>query len=239
MKLYGIRYAKGFRYGTMETIFRTQKGNRELLTDFSFFYYLAEADGKHFLIDTGFRDGRLAAEMGVSLLSTDEEIRWVFGAFPEIDAIFLTHSHWDHINNIDLYPDARLIMSKLAYESAVSEGTAEVKDRLLETKARISLVEERECFYDRFHFEVIGGHTPDSSVLYFQAGKDTYCITGDECYFCDNMDKNIPIGIGVCGKKNERFIRMAYEKGWIPLPFHDTGILGRYDRITENIVRIL
>lgn len=37
MKLYGIRYAKGFRYGTMETIFRTQKGNRELLTDFSFF----------------------------------------------------------------------------------------------------------------------------------------------------------------------------------------------------------
>lgn len=30
--------------------------------------------------------------------------------------IFLTHSHWDHINNIDLYPNAGLIMSKLTYK---------------------------------------------------------------------------------------------------------------------------
>jgi glyoxylase-like metal-dependent hydrolase (beta-lactamase superfamily II) len=238
MKLYGIRYAKGFRYGTMETVLRTQKGNHELIADFSFFYYLAETEGKHFLIDTGFRDRRVAAEMGVSLLPIEKEIMQVFGSFPEIDAIFLTHSHWDHINNIDLYPNARLIMSRLTYENAVSEGTSEVIDRLLETKARISLVEERECFYDRFHFEVIGGHTLDSSVLYFQMGNDTYCITGDECYFCDNMDKDIPIGISVCGEKNERFIRKAHERGWIPLPFHDAGILKRYDRLTENIVRM-
>lgn len=145
---------------------------------------------------------------------------------------------WKPFNNIDLYPAARLIMSKLAYENAVSEGTAEVKGRLLETEARISLVGERECFYDRFHFEVIGGHTPGSSVLYFQTGKDTYCITGDECYFCDNMDKNIPIGISVCGEKNEKFIREAHTKGWIPLPFHDAGILERHERLTDNIVRV-
>lgn len=238
MKVYGIRFAKGFQYGTMETVFRTQKGNRELIPDFSFFYYIAEADGKHFLFDTGFRDEQLAAEMGVSLLSVEGEIRQVFGLFPEIDAIFLTHSHWDHINNIDLYPNVRLIMSKLTYEQAVSEGTAAVRDRLQETRAQISLVEERECFYNRFYFEVIGGHTPDSSVLNFQMGNDTYSITGDECYLCDNMEQNIPIGIRVCGERNERFIQKAYDRGWIPLPFHDAGILEKYDRLTENIVRI-
>lgn len=27
------------------------------------------------------------------------------------------HSHWDHINNIDLYPNAGLIMSKLTYKT--------------------------------------------------------------------------------------------------------------------------
>ena len=89
MKLYGIRYAKGFRYGTMETVLRTQKGNHELIADFSFFYYLAETEGKHFLIDTGFQDRRVAAEMGVSLLPIEKEIMQVFGSFPEIDAIFL------------------------------------------------------------------------------------------------------------------------------------------------------
>lgn len=238
MKLYGIRFAKGFRYGTMETVFCTQKGNHERISDFSFFYYLAETDGKYFLIDTGFRDERLAAEMGVILLPIEEEIRKVFGSFPEINAIFLTHSHWDHINNIDLYPHARLIMSKQTYDQAVSEGTVAVRDRLQNAKASISLVKEREYFYNRFHFEVIGGHTPDSSILYFQIGNVTYCITGDECYLCDNMEQNIPIGISFCKKKNERFIREANAEGWIPLPFHDASILERYDKLTENIVRI-
>ncbi len=239
MKLYGIRFAKGFQYGTKETVFRTWKGNSELIPDFSFFYYLAEFEGKHFLIDTGFRDEQLAADMGVTLLSVEREIRQIFGSFPKIDTIFLTHGHWDHINNIDLYPNARLIMAKQTYEQAMSEGIAPVRERLQETKAPISLVEERECFDDIFHFEVIGGHTPDSSVLYFQLGDDIYCFTGDECYLCDNMEQNIPIGISFCREKNEMFMQKAHAKGWISLPFHDAGILEKYHRLTENIVRIL
>lgn len=239
MKLYGIRFARGFKYGTKESVFCTLEGNCELIPDFSFFYYLAEYGGKHFLIDTGFRDEWLAEDMGVTLLPIKAEISKVFGLFPEIAAIFLTHSHWDHINNIDLYPNAGLIMSKLTYEQAMAEGGDSVKNRLKETKAPISLVKEKECFYDIFHFEVIGGHTPDSSVLIFRIGNDTYCITGDECYFCENMERNIPIGIRFCAEKNELFMKRAYTEGWIPLPFHDAGILDKYNRLTENIVRIV
>lgn len=36
MKFYGIRYAKKFRYGTKETVFRTQKGNHEMIPNFLF-----------------------------------------------------------------------------------------------------------------------------------------------------------------------------------------------------------
>lgn len=239
MKLYGIRFARGFKYGTKETAFCTLEGNCELIPEFSFFYYLAEYGGKHFLIDTGFRDERLAADMGVTLLPIKGEISKVFGLFPEIDTIFLTHSHWDHINNIDLYPNARLVMSRKTYEQAMAEGSVSVKNRLQETKTSISLVEERECFYDILHFEVIGGHMPDSSVLTFRIGNDTYCMTGDECYFCENMERNIPIGIRFCSEKNELFIQRAHTEGWIPLPFHDAGILDKYHRVTENIVRII
>lgn len=86
--------------------------------------------------------------------------------------------------------------------------------------------------------DAIGGHTPDSSVLYFQRGNVTYCITGDECYLCDNMERNIPIGIRFCTEKNKMFTQKAHTEGWISLPFHDAGILKKYDRLTENIVRI-
>lgn len=238
MKLYGIRFAKGFKYGTKETVFFTQKGNCGLVPDFSFFYYLAEFDEKYFLIDTGFREEQLAEEMGVTLLPADIETRHVFGSIPYIDTIFLTHSHWDHINNIDLYPNARLVMSKQTYELAISEGNASVKKRLQETKSPIFLADGQQFFYDAFHFNVIGGHTPDSSVLSFHIGNDTYCITGDECYLCENMERNIPIGISSCREKNAAFIQKAYTEGWIPLPLHDPDILNKYDRLTENIVRI-
>lgn len=238
MKLYGIRFAKGFKYGTQEAVFRTQKGNSEIIPEFPFFYYMAEHDGKYLLFDTGFRDGQLAADMGVILLKIEGEIERVFDSFPEIDTIFLTHSHWDHMNNIDLYPNATLIMSKQTYEVAMSEGIEPVKARLQKTRSNIFLVDEEECYYHCFHFAVIGGHTPDSSVIRFQIGKENYCITGDECYLCDNIEHNIPIGISFCGEKNEMFIQNAHSKGWIPLPFHDAVILEKYDRLTENIVRI-
>lgn len=239
MKLYGIRFAKGFKYGTKETVFCTQKENNEIIPDFSFFYYLAEYDGQYFLIDTGFRDEQLAADMGVVLLKIEWELRHVFGSFPEIGTIFLTHSHWDHMNNIDLYPNARLIMSKQTYAQAMSDGIRPVQVRLKESKSNIFLVNEAECFNNYFHFEVIGGHTPDSSILWFQIGEDNYCITGDECYLCDNIENNIPVGISFCREKNEMFIQKAHDKGWIPLPFHDAVILEKYDKLTENIVRIL
>ena len=105
-------------------------------------------------------------------------------------------------------------------------------------KSPIFLADGQQFFYDAFHFNVIGGHTPDSSVLSFHIGNDTYCITGDECYLCENMERNIPIGISSCREKNAAFIQKAYTEGWIPLPLHDPDILNKYDRLTENIVRI-
>lgn len=239
MKLYGIRFAKGFKYGTKETVFCSEKGNQERISDFSFFFYLAELEGMYLLFDTGFRDKKLAADMGVTLLQIEEEIKHVFGEFPEINTIFITHSHWDHINNIDLYPGANIIMSKQAYEQVRVDCTHPVVTRLEQKGTEVFLVDKEECFYDCFWLKVIGGHTPDSSIINFSHGGKKYCITGDECYLCDNLLHNIPIGISFCPEKNKAFIQEAHDKKFIPLPFHDAMILEKYDRVSENIVRII
>lgn len=236
MKLYAVRYGKNFIYGTQGTIFRGVSDGNEPVKDFPFFYYLFEMDGKYTLVDTGFRDAALAAEMKVDLIPVKEELEKVFGGKLPVDTIFITHSHWDHINNLDLYTPERIIMAKAAYQSAMDEGTEAVKRILSERK--ITLVEEELLVDDQFLFRVIGGHTLDSSVLFFRENGKKYVITGDECYVQDNIYKNVPIGISFDPEKNEEFVRSCHEEKYIPLPFHDGGLLEKFERVSENIVRI-
>lgn len=236
MKLYAIRYAKEFIYGTRGVVFRDAENGNEMVENFSFFYYLMELEGRTHLVDTGFRDDSLAAKMGVTLLSVEEELEQVFGRELSIDTIMITHSHWDHINNLDLYKPQKIIMAEEAYRMAMEEGTEEVKRSL--SIAELTLIKKELLIADRFLFRVIGGHTPDSSVIFFEEMGEKYVITGDECYLQNNVYKNIPIGISADPEKNEKFIRFCHEGNYIPLPYHDGGILEKYEKVSENIVRI-
>ncbi len=237
MKVFAIRYGKNFKYGTAATVFQNDVRENEMVSNFSFFYYVIEFSGRYFLVDTGFHDTSLAADMGVDLIPIAKEVEMLFGDLCEIDTIFLTHSHWDHINNLPLYKPKNIVMAKNAYTIAMESGTKEVKSSL--ANGEIILVDKEYFVSDKFLFRVIGGHTPDSSVIFFEEGGVKYVITGDECYVQDNVFQNIPIGICDNPAKNEEFVRFCHEEGYVPLPFHDGGILKRYDRVSENIVRII
>lgn len=237
MRLYAIRYAENFKYGTYDSVYRNIEEKGKRIEKFAFLYYLAENEGKYTLIDTGFRDEKLATDMGVTLFDVEQELLSVFGEIPQIDRVILTHSHWDHVNNLDLYQGASLVMSRATYESILQEGEETVKKALLGSS--ITLADDEMQIDDIFYFRVIGGHTPDSSVLYFQVNEKKYVITGDECYLCDNATENKPIGIVADARKNEEFVAKIHREKWIPLPFHDDKIMNQYHKHSANIVQVI
>lgn len=237
MQLYAIRYGEQFKYGTKGTVYKNAEQPGEVISDFPFLYYLAELEGKWILIDTGFREEALAISVGVTLLPIESELAEVFGGMPIISQIILTHSHWDHVNNLDLYPGVPVTMSKATYDLILREGAEHVKESL--EGRQLHLMEQEVVIADKFTLQLMGGHTPDSCVVYFEEAGKKYVITGDECYTCDNVYQNIPIGISHDGDKNEAFIADTRERGLIPLPFHDAEILKKYPRVSENIVRII
>ncbi len=238
IKLYAIRYGIGFKYGTEGTVLQGRQKPEKMIEDFPFCYYLAKVNNHIILFDTGFREQKLAKTMGVQLLPIEKEIKEVLGENLCVDTIVLTHSHWDHIQNIDLYPQARLIMTRATYEQALEEGTESIKDYLIKHKM-IYLVDEEEIIYNVFQLKLVGGHTKDSSIIRFDYQGQKYCITGDECYIQRNMLENIPVGISVAPEKNKKIISTGHREGWIPLPFHDAKIFKRYKHCSENIIQIL
>ncbi|MDP4089832.1 MAG: MBL fold metallo-hydrolase [Bacillota bacterium] len=232
MELYAIRYAKNFAYVNNKA---DDSGEKE--SDFIFLYYLAKYNGRVILFDTGFRDEEAAAGMGITLIDVKDEVRHILVDPSCVDTIFITHSHFDHIGNLDLYDKASVIIPKQEYDIAFKEGSAAVKARLV--AGDVVLVEDHYLFEDKFRFQVIGGHTPGSSVIYFEEYNKSYVIAGDECYSCDNIFSNVPNDYCADHQKNAEFIADAHNRNLIPLPYHDNKIILNYDRVSENISRII
>lgn len=238
LELYAIRFAKHFKYGTRNTVFLKCDRPNECVEEFEFFYYMAVRNGKYIMFDVGFREKEFAESMDITILPVEEEIQRIWGNDLKIDTVVLTHSHWDHVNNLDLYPNANIIVSEEGYNAIFEECKLPSVLQIL-TKGNVTQVRNQRRIDDYFLFEVIGGHSRGSSVIRFTEKGCEYVLTGDECYSCDNILHNIPIGIYADTKKNQQFIQQAHNERWIPLPCHDGRIMEQYERITENIVRII
>ncbi|MDD5900856.1 MAG: MBL fold metallo-hydrolase [Lachnospiraceae bacterium] len=224
-RLYAIRYGKGFKYGGPE---------------FAFLYYLAKVGDKWVLIDTGFSSSNLARNMGITMLPIRNEIQAI--VMPEqISDILITHSHWDHIDDIDKYTKARIYLSQKTFDKAVSENCESTRKCLHNAKAnnRVCIIASGMKLLDTFTYEEVCGHAEDSGVFFFEHGDSKYCITGDECFSIDYFVKNIAIDNAYDVGKNVRFTNRYNEAGVIPLPSHDGSVLLRYGQVSENIARIV
>lgn len=237
MELYAIQYGENFKYATMGTVFRGAENPNELVDDFIFLYYLAKYKGKTILFDTGFRNQTQAEHMGITLHDVRSEVDKLVDDIYNADIIFITHSHFDHIDNLDLFTKPTVIISEAEYETAMEQSPDAVRQKL--QSCEVIRVKDDFVYEDKFHFRVVGGHSIGSSVIYFDEGEKQYVITGDECYMCDNVIHNISNGMIHDATSNDTFIADAYNRGLIPLPYHDNNVFLGHERISEHIVRVI
>lgn len=223
--LYAVQYGKGFKYGG---------------PDFSFLFYVAKVRGKWVLIDTGFSSQELAMAMGITMIPVKNEMKAI-GMPGQIQDILITHSHWDHIDDIDKHENARIYLSQKTFEKAVSENCEGTRRFLQDAKAnrRTHIISSGMRLLDTFTYEEVGGHAEDSGVFFFEHGDNKYCITGDECFSIDCFANNIAIDNAVDLEKNVQFTKRYNEAGVTPLPSHDGTVLHRYRQLSENIAQIV
>lgn len=234
MELYAVHFANDFKYADYRTLYH-QDERTGLVPGFVFMYYVAKIGEQVVLFDTGFRSEETAKEYDTQLLDVKEEVLALTGG--RADLIFITHEHFDHVENLDLYPGADLIVAKDTWEE-LQKRYPRITTQLKQT-AHIQIVEDELEVQGTFGFRVIGGHTKGSSVIYFQEGGQRYVICGDETYRLDNFERQIPNG-NVYGLENNRqFIKQVHQEGIIPLPSHDASVMEKYPRISEHIVRII
>src|ERR1700676_4018 len=173
-------------------------------------WYIEGADSK-ILIDTGLVDCQeivqLQYKYGIEYVARKSKEQEIVaglaakGLKPEdIDTVVLTHLHFDHIGNTELFKNARFIVQACEIPMLISpprfatfyyrewaHKITEVSDRLLPIEGNLRLTKTIELVK-------VGGHSPGQMAVFVETAKGKVCLASDFLYNYANLRQEWPIG---------------------------------------------
>lgn len=132
----------------------------------------------------------------------------VAGVAPkDVEFVILTHLHWDHAGNCDLFPEARILAQEAELRYAIAPGRF-FRRAYLSPESGWPLSPPYivpNLTTVRGQFEVAPGvtvvpapgHTPGSQAVIVQTVSGRYCITGDAMMTYENLELDAPPGYHV------------------------------------------
>ena len=220
-------------------------GDPEERYPFALFLWLIEGGEKPILVDAGLYNveemNRGAAQVLAQPISQPPEQATLaqlarHGYRPEdIGHVFITHLHFDHVDQLDLYTNAKIVVSARGLAAATANpgwvgswAPGKTLEGLTDTwKERVIAVDDTEVLPG---VEVlwIGGHTPCSQAICVQTAQGEAILTGDTVSLLANIEKQIPMGIYHNLDECRAALRKLAERESIIIPSHDPGIFDRF-----------
>jgi len=208
-----------------------------------YFVWLVRGNGRAVLVDTGFssavaakrgRDHLRCPTAGLRLLGTDPA---------EVNDVVVTHLHYDHVGNFDLFPAATLHLQDLEMRYATGRymchdcfrGAFEVEDVVGMVRR---VYEGRVQFHDGdaelmpgISLHLIGGHTMGLQVVRVATRRGAVVLASDASHFYANMEQARPFPIvwSVADMVDGyRRLRELAESPSHVIPGHDPLVMTRY-----------
>lgn len=211
---------------------------------FFLYVYVVRNGDRNIVVDTGPKDLVKMNEMVQHILvepivqQPDERTESIIHRagldFDDVDAVFITHFHYDHCSNVDLFPNAEIVVSKRGFEAATDtdrekpiDADKEFIDYLLEVRDRVVPVEEGEIIPGITTFWA-GGHTISSQAYVVESAKGSVVFASDSIFLYKNLELGIPIGVGRKTKERIWSMNKLKNAGDILLPGHDPEIMKRF-----------
>jgi len=167
-----------------------------------------------------------------------------FGLTPEdIGHVFITHLHFDHVDDVLQYSNAKVYVGKKEWEGAMGQSPSWGHGPFLhefsnnpQCRGRLVLVEDQEVLPGIESFW-IGGHTPGSTAYRIHTAHGWAVITGDTISLLANFERNTPPGVFANLEECRAAIEKVRAKADIVLPSHDPGTLDRWPPTPANTPR--
>jgi glyoxylase-like metal-dependent hydrolase (beta-lactamase superfamily II) len=237
------------RYGTVrshksELFYRYQAyGEPDASQDMDFFFYVLRRGEEVIVVDTGFRPAA-AAPRGRECLTAPAEALARLGVDPaRVSRLLITHMHWDHIGNVELFAGPELIVPTAELEfwsqpvarnpqfwaHADPEGVALLEGAWREGRVLATGGEHEVA--PGLRTITVGGHSPGQQVLVVETASGPVVLASDAVHLYEELELERPFGVianlrEMCDAY--ALLKQMASEGASIVPGHDPLVTSRY-----------
>jgi glyoxylase-like metal-dependent hydrolase (beta-lactamase superfamily II) len=215
-----------------------------------YFVWLVRGGGKDIVVDTGFsaamaakrqRDHIRCPAAGLKLLGCDAA---------SVKDVVVTHLHYDHIGNFELFPEAHFHLQDLEMRYATGRHMGEpVFRHAYEAEDVVGMVRRVYAGRVRFHdgdaeivpgvsLHLIGGHTMGLQVVRVATRRGRVVLASDASHFYANMEQVRPFpivyNVGDMVEGYRKLLALADSPRHI-IPGHDPLVMQRYPAPSRSL----
>ena len=229
--------------------------DRERSIDIAFTVWVAKGGGRTVLVDAGFyRDKFIQQWKPRDFVKPSEALTAGLGIAPgDVTDIIVSHSHWDHVDGVDLFPKATIHIQKAEYEyyvgpqgEVLNRGGVDADDAkmlaALTAAGRVQFVDgDAKEILPGITVYTGGKHTFASQYAGVTTRRGVVVLASDNCYLYENLEQHLAIAQTLDATSNlaaqARMATLAAAPRFI-IPGHDPAVFDRFPLIKPGVVRI-
>jgi glyoxylase-like metal-dependent hydrolase (beta-lactamase superfamily II) len=219
-----------------------------------YFVWLIRGGGREIVVDTGFSAAMATKRGRDHIRCPTEGLRMLGCDARTVKDVVITHLHYDHVGNFDLFPAAALHLQDLEMRYATGRymghecfrGAYEVEDvtgvvrRVYQDQVRFHDGDEEIAPGISLH--LIGGHTMGIQAVRVATRRGWLVLASDASHFYANMEQTRPFPIvwSVADMVDgyRKLQRLAESPSHI-IPGHDPLVLERYPAPSSELQGIV
>lgn len=190
--------AYAFRYASMPDRYEDQLflgGKPGVKWGMDYFFWALRSGDRVIIVDTGANAAKMAPRGRTPLIDPKSALASVGIDTDAVTEVFLTHAHWDHVGNLDLFPNAHFWMQAREMQSITGPDMTYTKIRgsyqMDEVQQLISLVyEDRLTFLDGdgtfapgVDYLLLPGHSAGQTALRVQTANGPILMASDAVHY--------------------------------------------------------
>jgi glyoxylase-like metal-dependent hydrolase (beta-lactamase superfamily II) len=219
-----------------------------------YFVWLIRGEGRDLLVDTGFNAAAAARRQRQLLRPVDQALS-LMGVEPgAVRDVVITHLHYDHVGNFDLFPRATFHLQDLEMQFATGRCMChEPMRHAFDVEDVVGMVRSVYAGRVRFHagdaqlapgisVHLIGGHTMGLQVVRVATRRGHVVLASDASHYYANMGEGrpFPIVYNVADMMEGwgRLLALADSAAHV-IPGHDPLVLERYPAPSKELQGIV
>jgi glyoxylase-like metal-dependent hydrolase (beta-lactamase superfamily II) len=242
-EVYAIKYAHHARRASENFLGGVPHDAHDGPMPIDYFVWLIRGDGRDIVVDTGFSAATAARRQREHLRCPAEGLRMLGCDARAVKDVVITHLHYDHVGNFDLFPAASFHLQDDEMQYATGRYMAQpLFGGAFDVEDVVGMVRNAYAGRVRFHggdaelapglsLHLIGGHTRGLQVVRVQTRRGAVVLASDASHLYANMEQVRPFPIvfdvGAMVDGYQRLRALADSPAHI-IPGHDPLVLARY-----------